>query len=663
MSQDITIKITLAEEGLNEKTRDLKMLPPEEVKKLPAGLRRALSEHCNFQDGGDLHWYFVRNKAHNYFFQESVDFYVKGHFNLGTPEVSNSSGTSTLYNVDKHKQDITLTASEITHGAFIEVVDHFCSCVGYDIKDFQDHLCKTICTQFPVYEVEIEYLLKKLYATAERYPTKVNRDLFKFLGERMILFRNALAKNETVLSLLRQKTDAKDLLLSIVSSFDKASIQSLVAKCKEIDQLSEVTGLLQSFSNKHNPGAAPAQAAQAAQLARPAQIPQSNQAAQPAQAAQPVQSARPTQTPQLNQAAQPAQLARPSQPTGQFQPADTPQHAQPTQTRHSNEFFGQPQSSGSGLPGNQVQTGQQVPRSPRTQPIQNKVPALNKLVQFEDNAARNATYGTPAQDTAHGSTTKKSKRPHDSGATARDHVFDHALNDPSSDYEADTLTTNRHKRVRNSDVSKSVTGMSGYGTDSFTPNRRKSARRSNINNYFSNDHLGDFLFDYENDNSDERVGELTQRSIPNANNYGLEYPLNDRLRENTTNSNIFTQAREHAPNLLPEANRVGQVSDTDGKIIFTEDMYKPDKYIKPTKEGEYWFVSQEKWDNSSRGSQWLYHRAFLICETTAGKVAEQPCTECHRRGIECRVFADPKKGASCAYCIIHRSTGCSHNAD
>lgn len=143
------------------------------------------------------------------------------------------------------------------------------------MKDLEDILCKLICTRNPVYEAEIECLLKSLLKRPRRL-SDTRPDLLKFLCERMVLFGDGLAKNEGVMSLLRPKASAKDRLLAIVSlldedaSIEEALIQELGSKLK-INQLGQDTALLQTVVRTLTPNAAPTQLNQPALSLQPVQ--------------------------------------------------------------------------------------------------------------------------------------------------------------------------------------------------------------------------------------------------------------------------------------------------------------------------------------------------------------------------------------------------------
>jgi hypothetical protein len=88
--------------------------------------------------------------------------------------------------------------------------------------------------------------------------------------------------------------------------------------------------------------------------------------------------------------------------------------------------------------------------------------------------------------------------------------------------------------------------------------------------------------------------------------------------------------------------------------------------VRPRIENEYWSVTPEKWDSFGDDSKRCYTHAGLICETEAGTIAPEPCSNCLELGEVCEVYntADARNlsfGGACARCRVTWRSKCSHS--
>lgn len=471
------------------------------------------------------------------------------------------------------------------------------------MEDFQDHLCRRICTQYPVYAGEVFGLLQELHKSNVSLD-QIDSGVRSFLCSRVLLFCDVLAQNNAVQTFLIGNSTSEDLHMSILPGIHNAlRNQALIGQVLEvcgIDRAQIAAALMHGLVKRHDVATTQA-----------GPVP-------------------------------PMQQVHQAQPPRQSHPTVTPQQARPGQPAYSSYLSGQHQSTGSGPPSYPTQPGRDVSQSPRVHPVMAQIHASNQGVHFADDTAFIPPYGSRAHDTSRGDTMERPKRSHITSTNTSNLVPGDSLDDLESDPEPDPSTLNARKRGRLSNDKTSGTDVS----------------------------QNDGLTDYEADYVPPRSSKRTRRSTLNAVNYRLDIPMDDQSPEDTTDS-ILVQQREQGPTPFtktnipsPETSPIPIATDSNGKFVFTEALYKPNVPIRPTADGQFWSVTQDKWDRAADRSKWIYHRAFLLCETTAGRDAESPCTECRKRGIACKVFVDQKKhGTTCACCMIFRRQGCSHNSD
>lgn len=88
--------------------------------------------------------------------------------------------------------------------------------------------------------------------------------------------------------------------------------------------------------------------------------------------------------------------------------------------------------------------------------------------------------------------------------------------------------------------------------------------------------------------------------------------------------------------------------------------------VRPRMENKYWSVTPKKWDSLGDDGKRCYTHAGLICETEAGTIAPEPCSNCLELGEACEVYntADARNlsfGGACARCRVSWRAKCSHS--
>ena len=88
--------------------------------------------------------------------------------------------------------------------------------------------------------------------------------------------------------------------------------------------------------------------------------------------------------------------------------------------------------------------------------------------------------------------------------------------------------------------------------------------------------------------------------------------------------------------------------------------------LRPIIANEYWSATPEKWDQLGDDGKRCFTHAGLICETEAGTIAQEPCSECAELGEVCEVYntGDARNlsfGGACTRCRLNRHARYSHS--
>lgn len=168
------------------------------------------------------------------------------------------------------------------------------------------------------------------------------------------------------------------------------------------------------------------------------------------------------------------------------------------------------------------------------------------------------------------------------------------------------------------------------------------------------EHIGRFPARLESFGVDYKQGDkLTSYTVRTPS----RFPRNDLRGKNQ--SETTTQGQKRARSSTPSVTGTSAATEKSSKQPSDTTVSRPKKLIRPSAKGEYWSATEEAWKQMGHAERSRYHRAGLVCETPAGKVAEEPCDECKKKGIDCVVFVDPKERSSCAWCNANNLTGCS----
>lgn len=233
-------------------------LKADELAKVPPRLLTILHDIGDVCDMKDVKIITVKDDRYNFILTKSAEFYTQGQIQHGEITVERvSSYRKVLYRRDVHEHDTKFSATPETHELFRKQVSLYTFCVRTGMKDFQAHLCETICSLYPVYEAEVVVLLIELCKSRDIYEN-ADPALLGYLCQRITLLGDALTFSRPVLLLLREKIDPKDRFLSIVRHLDEASIERALKAC-HINETTEARALLGTFVEKHNHNVSSAQ--------------------------------------------------------------------------------------------------------------------------------------------------------------------------------------------------------------------------------------------------------------------------------------------------------------------------------------------------------------------------------------------------------------------
>lgn len=133
--------------------------------------------------------------------------------------------------------------------------------------------------------------------------------------------------------------------------------------------------------------------------------------------------------------------------------------------------------------------------------------------------------------------------------------------------------------------------------------------------------------------------------------------VNTRVGDSLDHAHSSAHPRERRPH--PGLSMVMSKPGTSNSIRLT----------RPQVNDEYWSVTADEWADMSDRIKRTFTHAGNICETEAGMVALEPCSECHEAGHICEVYTthaiEANIGKSCARCRIHygrRNLNCSHSS-
>lgn len=126
-------------------------------------------------------------------------------------------------------------------------------------------------------------------------------------------------------------------------------------------------------------------------------------------------------------------------------------------------------------------------------------------------------------------------------------------------------------------------------------------------------------------------------------------------------------------NVITSADRARDVNQRRGDRTFRDmsDAHSGRKLrlTRPSAEDEYWSITKEKWNRLTDVDKRCFTHARAICETEAGMVAPEPCSNCAEANVVCKVYTPESHernkwaGWSCARCRTKLYARCSFSEE
>jgi hypothetical protein len=134
--------------------------------------------------------------------------------------------------------------------------------------------------------------------------------------------------------------------------------------------------------------------------------------------------------------------------------------------------------------------------------------------------------------------------------------------------------------------------------------------------------------------------------------------------------NLPNVAADHDSTRVYSTAEPRQRRQHPGSTMWTSKKYSNGqprlRFTRPQVEGEYWSATPDQWHDKSDHYKRLFTHAGNICETEAGMVAPEPCSECKALGHVCEVYTIDARhaqfGGTCARCRVTHYAKCSHVA-
>jgi len=249
------------------------VLMAEQAARISAILLTFLEEHGRVQNYGDLKIISVIDDRHNFTILSIAEWITKSsleHGELKVEQLERKSGRRTVvYDQSIDEQDITFVSTAETHARFLQRLRLYVFSISAGMKEFQRYICKTICTQYPVYEAEVIAII----AAVSDYTNDLkvlDSTLASFVHKRMLCLRGRLVTNEAALPVLSKAVSVKDRFMSLLGRADHAVLARALAELRNgVGEVIETEALLDKFIEKTSIDSEASQPTQATLLATP----------------------------------------------------------------------------------------------------------------------------------------------------------------------------------------------------------------------------------------------------------------------------------------------------------------------------------------------------------------------------------------------------------
>lgn len=230
-------------------------LTAKQVARIPAKFLDFLQTLGRVDDYGDLTIITVEDDRHNFTIISIAGWVVNGRLEHGELKVepleSRSDREPVAYNPSTHDQDITFVATAETHARFLQRLGLYIFILGVDMKDLQEYLCKTICTEYPVYEAELIALLTAVFEHTDGL-RGLDPNLASFVSERMFCLHKILVTNTAVLPLLCKAISAKDRFLALAGRANHSALALALTELRnDVGEVAETDALLTTFIERN----------------------------------------------------------------------------------------------------------------------------------------------------------------------------------------------------------------------------------------------------------------------------------------------------------------------------------------------------------------------------------------------------------------------------
>lgn len=137
------------------------------------------------------------------------------------------------------------------------------------MNDLQAYLCRTICTEYPVYEAELIALLTTIFEPTDDL-RRFDPTLASFVSEHMLCLRKVLITNKALLPLLCKAIPAKDRFLALAGCADLSALAVALSELRKgVGQVDETDALLDTFIGQNSVSEDAHQPVQSAPLITP----------------------------------------------------------------------------------------------------------------------------------------------------------------------------------------------------------------------------------------------------------------------------------------------------------------------------------------------------------------------------------------------------------
>lgn len=252
------------------------LLTAKQVAQIPAEFLAFLHSFGRVEDYGDLKIISTQDDRHNFTILSIAEWVSNGRLEHGELMVERLETMGlgiahepVTYDQNMHQQDLEFVSTRETHARFLQRLGLYMFSDQAGMWNLKDYICKTICTQFPIYEAEVIALLTSIFASADDL-RRFDTNLASFISERMLYLRNILATNTVVLPLLCKAIGAKDRFLALAGRADHSVLALALAELRRgIGEVEETDAMLETFIEQHGINHDTNQVAQPAPLITP----------------------------------------------------------------------------------------------------------------------------------------------------------------------------------------------------------------------------------------------------------------------------------------------------------------------------------------------------------------------------------------------------------